>query len=43
MICRNFGPKSMAALKKKRISLYTYDGGCSAAVRDLLAGELQDL
>lgn len=43
MICRNFGPKSMAALKKKRISLYTYDGGCNAAVRDLLAGELHEL
>ena len=43
VICRNFGPKSMASLREKNIALYAFDGGCSAAVEALVRGELREL
>ncbi|MBQ6240727.1 MAG: hypothetical protein IJK56_10295 [Firmicutes bacterium] len=43
MICRNFGPKAMAELHKRDISLYTFDGGCHAALRGFMQGKLTEL
>ena len=43
VICRNFGPKSMASLRGRNIALYAFDGGCGAAIKALMKGELREL
>ena len=43
LICRNFGSRSIAELHRRKIALYTYSGGCSAALRDYLSGALTEL
>ena len=40
VICRNFGARAIAALKEKGMSLFTFDGGCDAAVKKYISGEL---
>lgn len=42
-VCRNFGPRAMARLRQKGMRLFTYEGGCDAAVKKYLAGELKEL
>ena len=43
VIARNFGAKAIARLKEAGLSLYTFDGGCDAAVKAMLADELTEL
>lgn len=43
VIARNFGAKAMARLKEAGIKLYTYTGGCDAALKAYLNGELKEL
>lgn len=43
VICRNFAPRSMAALRERKIAMYTYEGGCHAALRDYMEGKLTAL
>ena len=33
VVCRNFGPKAMAKLKELDLTLYTFSGGCDAAMQ----------
>lgn len=40
VICRNFGPRAMAQLKALGLTLYTFSGGCDAAVKAWQAKEL---
>ena len=43
VICRNFSSRAIAKLKEKDMRLYTFDGGCDAAVKKYLSGELREL
>lgn len=43
VICRNFGPRAIARLKDLGLTLYTFSGGCDAAVKAYLKKELTAL
>ena len=43
VICRNFSSRAIAKLKEKGMRLYTFDGGCDAAVKKYLNRELKEL
>ncbi|MBO5555963.1 MAG: NifB/NifX family molybdenum-iron cluster-binding protein [Oscillospiraceae bacterium] len=43
VICRNFGPRAMQRLKALGLELYSFSGGCDAAVKAYLRGELRAL
>ena len=43
LICRNYGPRSMAKLREQKVALYTFDGGCDAAIKAYLSGDLRRL
>ena len=43
VIARNFGAKAMAKLKAAGIRLYTFSGGCDAALKAYINGELTAL
>ena len=43
VICRNFSSRAIAKLKEKGMRLYTFDGGCDAAVKKNLNCELKEL
>ncbi len=43
LICRNYGPRSMAKLREQKVAIYTFDGGCDAAIKAYLSGDLRRL
>ncbi len=43
VICRNFGPRSMAKLKAAGLTLCTFSGGCDMAVREFQAEKLEEI